>query len=54
MISADGAKAFAAIFAGLAAIAAAAAAANGYTLPAIIAGGCLIVAGVALAMQAKA
>jgi len=45
------AKAFAGIFGGLAAIAAAGAASAGYTLAAIIAGGVLIFAGIGLAMQ---
>lgn len=43
------AKAFAAITGGVCAIAAAGAALYGYTLPAIVAGGILIVAGIGLA-----
>ncbi len=50
----DKAKSFAAVVAGVAVIGAAAAASAGYTLPAMIAGGFLIVAGVVLAMSTKA
>jgi hypothetical protein len=52
-VSLDGAKAFAAIFAGLAALAASAATASGYGLASMIAGGLMVCAGVLLATQGK-
>jgi hypothetical protein len=50
----NGAKAFAAIFAGLAALAASAATASGYGMAAAIAGGLMVCAGVLLAIDSKA
>jgi hypothetical protein len=50
----DKAKAFAAIFSGIVAVAAAGAASWGYTLAAIIAGGCLIALGIMLAAEVAA
>jgi hypothetical protein len=50
----NGAKAFAAIFAGLAALAASAATANGYGMAAAIGGGLMVCAGVLLATSGEA